>query len=302
MVPFYIMETNRKDGTFRWWIITCNNPANWKETLAGFNAEYCIGQLEKGEQGTPHLQAALYFASNRKGSYFKDRGVWAKGVKVADAQRIIAYCRKNDTRIEGPLEIGKIPQSVRKDKDWDNAKDLAIEGRINEIQSSILIPHLKNILALRTLFSLPVETPDVKGIWIYGPPGSGKTHRARSDYGDIYIKPQNKWFDGYMGQKTILLDDLDQSGKCLGHHLKIWADKWACYGEVKGATLPLCHTTFIVTSNYSIDEIWNPQEDQNLNIAITRRFQIIWHERIQTNINIPDIDIKYNSYFDSLLE
>jgi hypothetical protein len=77
---------------------------------------------------------------------------------------------------------------------------------------------------------------DVRGTWIYGPPGTGKSRSARADYGDdIYLKAQNKWWDGYTGQQTVILDDMDNGA--LGHHLKIWTDRYACTGEVKGGTI-----------------------------------------------------------------
>lgn len=47
-----------------------------------------------------------------------------------------------------------------------------------------------------------------------------------------------------------MLEDLDDA--CLGHYLKIWADKWECTGEVKGDTIPLLHEKFVITSNFTI--------------------------------------------------
>lgn len=70
-----------------------------------------------------------------------------------------------------------------------------------------------------------------------------------------------------------MLDDFDKGGVCLGHYLKIWADKYACTGEVKGATVPLNHEKFIITSNYTPAQLW-PEEPEMLE-AITRRFELI---------------------------
>lgn len=58
------------------------------------------------------------------------------------------------------------------------------------------------------------------------------------------------------------MDDLDVvKGSALsfeiGHLLKIVADKYGCFGEIKGGTVALRHETFIVTSNYLPEDIWD---------------------------------------------
>jgi len=68
----------------------------------------------------------------------------------------------------------------------------------------------------------------------------------------------------------VIIDDLDTD--CLAHYLKIWADKYSCTGEIKGGTIPLLHESLIVTSNYSIDELF---KDDNMALAIRRRFKVI---------------------------
>jgi len=48
---------------------------------------------------------------------------------------------------------------------------------------------------------------------------------------------------------------------CLSHHLKIWLDKYPCFGEFKGGKTALQHTTFIITSNYSIETLFGSKGD-----------------------------------------
>lgn len=96
-------------------------------------------------------------------------------------------------------------------------------------------------------------------IWYYGKAGCGKTRTAVTNHPDAYMKLSNKWWDGYQGQKSVILDDLDpERAKPLTQHIKHWADPWGKMpGEIKGGQVPLVYDTFIVTSQYHPSEIWS---------------------------------------------
>lgn len=49
-----------------------------------------------------------------------------------------------------------------------------------------------------------------ENIWIAGAPGSGKTFYATHNFGDYYIKSLNNWWDGYRGQKTVIVDEVSK--------------------------------------------------------------------------------------------
>jgi len=64
----------------------------------------------------------------------------------------------------------------------------------------------------------------------------------------LFIKPANKWWDGYNGESTVLIDDFGPEHKVLGYYLKRWSDRYPVTGETKGGTVPLLHTKVIITS------------------------------------------------------
>lgn len=76
----------------------------------------------------------------------------------------------------------------------------------------------------------------------------GKSRLAREGVDDFYDKGLNKWWDGYTGQKVVIMDDIGLEHKFIGHFLKRWADRYAIKGETKGGMVGLMHETFIVTS------------------------------------------------------
>ena len=59
----------------------------------------------------------------------------------------------------------------------------------------------------------------------------------------------------------------------MAHYLKIWADHYPCTGEIKGGITGLRHNKFIITSNYTPEELW--PLDEVLAAAIRRRFNMI---------------------------
>lgn len=254
------------------WCFTVNNyTEDDLPVILKWDVKYLIVGSEVGESGTPHLQGFVIFKKNYRLSGVKkihSTAHWeiAKGT----SQQASDYCKK-----DGDFhEVGVLSQQGKR-TDLEMVASLVKEGAsMQDIAQEYPVSYIKyhrGINQLKLTLSDGYDHDQVRGIWIWGPPGTGKSHAVRNFDKELYVKAQNKWFDGYSDQATILLDDLDTN--VLGHYLKIWADKWACTGETKGGTVFLRHKLFVVTSNYSIEQLW--PTDLEMQRAIARRFKII---------------------------
>lgn len=249
------------------------------EAFASEHSLYLVYGKEVGESGTPHLQGFFTMKNPKRITGLRKLGFTchmeaAKGTSLQAAD----YCKKDNDFVE----FGS-PPSQGKRSDLRVATDMVKSGAaLNEIADACPAVFVKFGRGLRDL-KLTLEQPyghdDVRGIWYHGPPGTGKSRKAREDHPNAYLKGQNKWFDGYNGQDAIILDDLDSN--VLGHHLKIWTDRYACTGETKGGTVNLRHKVFIVTSNYSIDHLW--PDDSEICAAIKRRFTVTHFNDLHIN-------------------
>lgn len=262
--------------SFRRWVFTLNNYNESDESLlSNLDCSYLIYGREVGPSGTPHLQGFVVFARTKRlsavVSLLNRRAHWepARGTNEEASE----YCRKDGNFVE----FGSIPCRGRSGLLTQVAEDV-LHGvppvSIAKSHPSIFVRHYRGLRELANIVHKPYDHDDVRGIWIYGKPGTGKSRYVRDTYGDdMYLKSQNKWFDNYQDEKTILLDDMDRQGECLGHHLKIWTDRYACTGETKGGTVALRHHRFIVTSNYTIAELFGT--DVEIYRAILRRFTVL---------------------------
>ena len=233
----------------------------------------CFGR-EVGESGTPHLQGFAYSNNPVRLATmgnFIPRAHWE--AMRGTCEQAITYCQKEGQSEEiGERPVSQLAKGAEEKERWKKARSAAIEGRIEEIDDDIFIRFYRTLKEIKKdhMAAIP-DAEDVSGVWIYGAAGVGKSRKAREDYPDAYLKMCNKWWDGYQGQPFVIIDDVDKKHECLGHHFKIWGDRYSFLAETKGGAVKIRPEKIVVTSQYSIEDIW---EDEETRAALRRRFKV----------------------------
>jgi len=65
--------------------------------------------------------------------------------KVGKDNGAAAYCMKEDTRVEGPWEFGKKPLNPASKTDWEQVRQLAKEGKLEEIDAGIYVRYYNSL-------------------------------------------------------------------------------------------------------------------------------------------------------------
>lgn len=265
-------STRNRENKSRNWLLTLNNPtSNLHEIHLATKAVYTCGQLEKGKEGTVHLQFFQNFKDPVSLAFYKkyNKCIHAELVRINHGAH--DYTMKEDTRIDGPWEYGTKPHQRASKKDWEDIFAKAKSGKLDDIPCDIKVKHYGNLKRIEKDHLVIADSDDLRGVWLYGPAGYGKSRRARELYPNHYPKLCNKWWDGYQGQENVIMDDIGLDHKCLGQQLKLWSDRYGCILENKGGAMASNFKNFVVTSQYSIDQIW---DDEETRAALKRRFKV----------------------------
>lgn len=261
----------------RHWCITINNPAEdpdfyWDPVALTY---LVLGYEVGSKRLTPHYQGYVCFRDRKSHNQVCQtfEGAHVEQMFSTPAASA-AYCKK-DLNWE---EFGDMPLTAKESthQKWTNLIDHARNHDLNAIADDSpgwyvsFYRNWKQIMA-----DNPLECgnlPGTCGYWLHGVSGSGKSHKARELFPDLFDKPLNKWWCGYKNQPAVLLDDFDTDSLKLTQLLKRWADKYPFPAETKGSSLGTIRPRHIVvTSQWSIEELFMGKHLK----AMLRRFKQI---------------------------
>lgn len=266
------MNQIKKEQKARSWVLTYY-PTNETRDLIWFKNLSQSKQIRYFVMGREHCPTTgkLHFQgyiSYKNAKTFKQAKNWFKLDKIHiepakgndfDNQ---TYCSKEMLLIE----IGK-PLAQGKRSDIVRAIDILKETP----QMSIVLDQVHNYQAVRhaELYlkykekKRPVAKIEV--IWIYGPSGTGKTKKVYDDNSgnDLFTPTSYKWWEGYDGQKTVLIDDIRRDFCSFPELLKL-TDIYPFRVETKGGSRQVQYTTIYITSPYSPQAMWYGHCGENL--------------------------------------
>lgn len=270
-------------------IFTINNPEKKLELENNSSVRGCIYQLEKGEQGTEHYQGYIEFTKKMSFKAIKEViGEAHIEDRKGTRDQAIAYCSKEDTRIDGPwiygdMKLGK-PGNQGKRTDLEDACDVIINSGRNIAkgltnvaveQPVVFVKYHKGLTALATRINMGdrVEKPRVE--WIWGATGCGKTLYATRKSETFYIKDGTMWWDGYEQQETIVIDDFD--GKWPFRDLLRILDRYPYAGQFKGGYVKINSPNIIITCDRRPEDLYEGLLSDAELAQLMRRIDFVGH-------------------------
>lgn len=219
------------------------------------DAKYLVFGYEVApETGTPHLQGFISWDNPRSLDKFKADVSQTLHLEKMRGTPLQAsdYCKYEDyphNRVQNRFEeFGELPRQGER-TDWCVALAQIKSGTpVEEVVENQpqLLPCIRALETFQNKCLKPINR-EVEVIVLWGDAGSGKSRWAYENYPELYSKSPNKWWDGYTGQTTVLLDDY--YGYIPYTELLNVLDRYPYHAEVKCGHVWAQWTRVIITSN-----------------------------------------------------
>lgn len=244
------------------------------------------GQREIGESGYDHWQVMMCFNKKMRPGGVRKMFPNIHNELVMSLEDCEQYVWKDETSVEGTrFEIGQKPLKRNSAKDWDTIRQMAQEGNLDDIDSSVYVCHYRSLKQIAVDHMKPnAEERTIKVFW--GPTATGKSRRAWEEAGwDAFPKdPNSKFWDGYAGHENVVIDEF--RGRIDISHVLRWFDRYPVIVEVKGTSQVFKAKNIWITSNLD-PRNWYPDIDEPTRAALLRRFEIVYFPKLPPSVETP---------------
>lgn len=280
-----ISGSGEQGQRYRGWLVTVNNELWQPDRDFHHSIRWVRWQHERGENGTLHTQAAVYFNHLVSFKTAKERiGNNAHIEAAYDFDAVKKYVAKEKTRVAGPWERGEEPEKGKRTdlqklhsaiKSGKSFRDLICDDELGPI--AIRYPRGAQEAITATAVANLRDPPTI--LYIYGPPGVGKTKFLEWFTRDDIVRPLTliineyhaNWpWDKYTGQSIICFDEFN-SQIPISRMLSL-LDTSPTHFQQRGRVTVCDATVFIICSNYSPQECY-VDADQTQKEAWYRRIR-----------------------------
>jgi len=266
-------------------VFTINNPGEERPTWDPSKMAYLVWQLERGANGTLHIQGYCRFTKR-----FQLRTVlplfggrahvlFARG----NEQQCRDYCTKEDTRVAIGEEHGEFNPDAGKQGHRSDLHEVAAKCAAGLPLQQIIAAHptawIRYNQGIQNLHEKLAPDPPVQReitvqvLW--GPSGTGKTHRILTDaalrrMGGIYVvKPGRDPWGRYRGQTSILFDEFNWK-KWEIYEMNQYLDKWTTDLDCRFHNKCAAWTHVVICANSS-PTTWYTDAEMEVLLAFRRR-------------------------------
>jgi hypothetical protein len=251
-----------------------------------------VMQVEVGEGGTMHLQGYVQLSKKMRRSTFNNliRKHTPFNFSLKDARgnanQNVLYCTKPTGEWEYASGAKKMNTTLSAKPIWINKAGLVKKGERSDIKEAARA--IENGTSMRIISQRfptqfirmgrglrdlqftkkAAESKEHRAgqlVVLYGDAGTGKSYDARTkiaesfgyseeDVFSLQTDSQTIWFDGYVGEKILLLDDYEPNSMKRSTLLKL-TDKYQFIGQVKGGHIVAEWELVIITTNSQVEEL-----------------------------------------------
>lgn len=148
-------------------------------------------------------------------------------------------------------EFGVEPKQGERN-DINEAARLIYEGESMQTVAlqcpTVMIKYPRGLQVLKQFTNCQRRDPSTPTLvyWLYGKTGLGKSRTAWKAFPEAYSCPKSKWWDGYAGQKVVILDDLRSTTFPFDFLLNL-LDRYPLQVEFKGGVVEMVTKIFVIT-------------------------------------------------------
>jgi len=185
------------------------------------------------------------------------------------------YCRKDGLYKEFGIPEPEAPREV-KQCPFVACINLAKDGRLDRIRDEypkMFVLHLTKWKIIAGEEQSKDMFPNRKCLWIRGKSGIGKSRWVSTNCPDAYRKNANEeHFERYQNEDIVVIEDImPDHRKMWNHHMLMISDIYPYMPKIRYGSVCLKHNLLVVTSNYSIEEVF-PHDSSRGKSPWQRRF------------------------------